>query len=146
MEILGNIIELFISKQKYDGRINQSELSIDENGVFIDKYYGKDKVRSILIASTKSYEMVKQEDIEIDYGELGENILVDFDLSLLKIGMQLKIGEVVLEITQNCTICNHLSKIDERVPTLLQSDRGIFAKAILGGVIKKQDNIIYIKE
>jgi len=146
MEILGNIVELFISKQKYDGRINQSELSIDENGVFIDKYYGKDKVRSILIASTKSYEMVKQEDIEIDYGELGENILVDFDLSLLKIGMQLKIGEVVLEITQNCTICNHLSKIDERVPTLLQSDRGIFAKAILGGVIKKQDNIIYIKE
>jgi len=146
MEILGNIVELFISKQKYDGRINQSELSIDENGVFIDKYYGKDKVRSILIASTKSYEMVKQEDIEIDYGELGENILVDFDLSLLKIGMQLKIGEVVLEITQNCTICNHLSKIDERVPALLQSDRGIFAKAILGGVIKKQDNIIYIKE
>ncbi len=81
-------------------------------------------------------------------GEIkGENILVDFDLSLVKIGMQLKIGEVVLEITQNCTNNgNHLSKIDERVPALLQSDRGIFAKAILGGVIKKQDNIIYIKE
>lgn len=137
MDILGKITELFISKENYDGRINQTELAVDENGVFIDKFYGKDKVRSILIASTKAYDIVREKKIDIDYGELGENILVDFDLSLLKVGMQLKIGKVVLEITQNCTICDHLSKIDDRVPSILEYDRGIFAKVISGGLIKK---------
>jgi len=145
MDILGKIVELFISKEKYDGRINQAELAVDEDGVFIDKFYGKDKVRSILIASTKSYDIVKENSIAIHYGDLGENILVDFELSLLKIGMQLKIGEVILEITQNCTICNHLSKIDERVPTLLKSDRGIFARVILGGMIKKGSEVECLK-
>ena len=146
MEILGKVIELFISKEKYDGRINQTELAVDEDGVFIDKFYGKDKVRSILIASTHSYDIVRGEGIDIHYGDLGENILVDFSLSLLKVGMQLKMGEVVLEITQNCTICDHLSKIDERVPKLLKSDRGIFAKVVTSGMIKKDYDIVCLKE
>jgi MOSC domain-containing protein YiiM len=137
MKVLGNIIELFISKEKYDGRINQAELAIDENGVFIDKFYGKDKERSILIASTKAYDIVRENKIAIDFGQLGENILIDFDVTLLKEGTQLKIGEVVLEITQNCTICDHLSKIDSEVPVLLKNDRGVFAKVIAGGLIKK---------
>jgi len=136
MEILGKIIELFISKEKYDGRINQTELAVDEDGVFIDKFYGKDRERSILIASTKAYDMVKKK-IDINYGELGENILIDFDLDLLKVGMKLKIGKVVLEIAHNCTICDHLSEINKEVPTLLKNDRGVFAKVVVGGLIKK---------
>ncbi len=60
MKILGKIVELFISKEKYDGRINQTELAVDEDGVFIDKFYAKDRERSILIASTKAYDMVKK--------------------------------------------------------------------------------------
>jgi MOSC domain-containing protein YiiM len=38
-------------------------------------------------------------------------------------------------------MCDHLSKIDESLPTLLKDDRGIFAKVIEGGVIKKEDKI-----
>lgn len=146
MIFLGKIVDLFISKEKYDGRINQTELAVDEDGVFIDKFYGKDKVRSILIASTQSYDIVREQGIDIDYGDLGENILIDFSLSLLKVGTQLKIGEVVLEITQNCTICNHLSKIDKRVPALLKTDRGIFAKVVSSGMIKKDYDIECLKE
>jgi MOSC domain-containing protein YiiM len=50
-------------------------------------------------------------------------------------------GEVLLQISQNCTICDHLSSIDEKLPDLLKDDRGIFAKVIKGGVIKKGDEI-----
>lgn len=146
MNILGNVVELFISKEKYDGRISQSELVVDKDGVFIDKFYGKDKIRSVLIASCKSYDIIKKEGIELQYGELGENILVDFDLSLLKVGSQIEIGGVLLEITQKCTICNHLSKIDPKVPKLLKDDRGIFAKVITGGLIKLDQQIKFLKE
>ena len=145
MDILGKIQGLFISKEKYDGRIKQTELALDENGVFIDKFYGKEKERSILLTSTQAYEIVKEKQIDINYGDLGENILIDCDLELLKVGMKLKINEVVLEITQYCTICDHLSKIDPQVPILLKNDRGIFAKVIVGGLIKKGSEVKCLK-
>ncbi len=67
------------------------------------------------------------------FGSLGENILIDYNPYHLNAGDQLRMGEVVLQISQNCTICDHLSKIDETLPTLLKDDRGIFAKVIKGG-------------
>jgi len=145
MKTFGKVVELYISKEKYDGRISQSELAVDEDGVFVDKFYGKDKVRSILIASTEAYELIRTNGIEITHGELGENILVDFDLDLFKVGMQFQIDNVVLEITQNCTICDHLSKIDERVPSLLENDRGVFAKVLSKGIIYTKSDLQCIK-
>ena len=109
----------------------------------IDKFYGHNTNRSILITSLDSYEIAKQNNIDINYGQLGENILIDFNLNVLKLNMQLKIGEVILEISQQCTICNSLSKIDKKLPKLLEHDRGIFAKIITGGIIKQDDIVEY---
>jgi len=141
VKTLGNIKSLFISKKNFEDRIKQSELIVDTDGVFIDKFYGQNISRSVLITSLGSYAIAKQNNIEIHYGQLGENILVDFDLEMLKLNMQLKIGEVILEISQQCTICNSLSKIDEKLPKLLEHDRGVFAKVIHGGIIKNGDKI-----
>lgn len=146
MRKLGKILKLFISKEKYEGRINQSELALDEDGVFIDKFYGKDKVRSILITSVKAYEMVKNLGIQINHGDLGENILVDFDLNILEVGSKIQINKTILEITQECTICNHLSKIDKRVPKILSKDRGIFARVIQSGLIKAGEEVMYLEK
>ena len=135
---------LFISKNGYDSRIKQSELSLDEDGVFVDKYYKKNQQRAILITSINAYNIVKENNIDINFGELGENILIDFDLSNLQLGTKIKIGQVILEITQKCTICNSLLKIDKRVPKLLEFDRGVFAKALNEGLVKKGDMVEFI--
>lgn len=141
LKIKGIVVDLFISKDGFDGRIEEEELVVDESGVFVDKFYAKDVERSVLVTSINSYKIVEKENISIVYGDLCENILVDFDLNLLKDGTQLQIGDVILEITQKCTICDHLNKIDNRVPALLEHDRGVFAKVIQGGIIKKGSTI-----
>lgn len=79
----------------------------------------------------------------MEYGSLGENILIDYNVYNLSMGTQLKIGEVIVEITQNCTICNYLSIIDKSLPKLLRNDRGIFVKVIQSGVIKEGDSLSY---
>jgi MOSC domain-containing protein YiiM len=48
---------------------------------------------------------------------------------------------VVVEVTQNCTICNHLSSIDKRLHSLLKDDRGIFVKVVEEGFIEKGDKL-----
>lgn len=139
----GKVIDLFISS-KDKGRENKQQIDLELQGICEDKYYAKDINRSILITSYDSYLIAKDNSIDVENGSLGENILIDINPYGLNIGTQISIGEVVLEITQNCTICNSLAKVDSMLPKVLKSDRGIFAKTLKSGKIRKGDivNII----
>ena len=135
MKEIGKVLNLFKSKKKVD------ELLLDESGVVGDKFYGKDKNRSVLLISQHSYEIAQKEGIYPPKGTLGENILLSFNPYNLKLGTKLYIANAVLEISQNCTLCNSLSKVDAKLPKLLKNDRGIFARVVKGGLIKKNDKI-----
>ena len=133
------VLKLYVSK------VETKSLSVDTMGVLGDKYYAKEKNRSVLISSTKSYDVAKSNTIDLSYGELGENILVNFDIYSLPVGTKLKIGEALLKISQNCTLCNSLSKINPKLPKLLKEDRGIFAFVLESGEIKEGDKIFIMK-
>ena len=139
MESVGEVLELFISKKSVD------RMLLDIKGVLNDKFYAKDINRSVLISSIDSYRLAQSRDIELKYGKLGENILIDYNPYRLKSGTQIQIGETILEINQNCTLCKSLTKIDSKLPKLLKDDRGIFAKVIKAGEIKRRDKVYLIK-
>ena len=134
-ELVGNILDLFISKKA------TSKILLDKNGVIGDKFYAKDEDRSVLISTIESYQIAQDNHIELAYGLLGENILMDYNPYHLTIGRQIQIGEVILEINQTCTLCKSLTKIDNKLPKLLKDDRGIFAKVIKAGEIKYRDRV-----
>ncbi|EDZ62919.1 protein containing MOSC domain [Sulfurimonas gotlandica GD1] len=142
MSKVGKVLELFYSTN--DGRINTTELALDSKGVIEDKYYNKNIQRSVLITSQDSYVLAKKHGIDAPYSALGENILIDYNPYYLKPGARVMIGELVLEISQNCTLCNSLAKVDPKLPKILKEDRGIFAKVISGATIKKDDDIYLI--
>ena len=139
MDKFGKIKALYISLEDKT-RQEKEIINLDQQGIVGDKFYAKDVERSILISSIDSYELAKKNNIDIEFGYLGENILLDISPYGLSSGDKIKIGsELVLEITQNCTICNSLGKIYKDLPNILKADRGIFAKAIQSGSIKKGD-------
>ncbi len=141
-QVVGKVIKLFISQENSSNRILKERLYLDHSGVIDDKFYSKDINRSVLISSIKSYSMAQENNISINYGELGENILIDYNPYDLPTGTQIKIGEVTtLEISQNCTLCKSLTKIDTKLPKLLKDDRGIFAKVVKSGYIHIGDEI-----
>lgn len=139
----GKVLKLFISESGKSGRVEQPQLCLDANGVLNDKFYGKDVERSVLISSVDSYKLTMEHNIEMKYGDLGENIVVDFNPYSLPTNTLIKIGDVVLEIIQRCTLCKSLSKIDSRVPQLLKDDRGVFAKVIEAGTINVDAIVAY---
>ncbi len=141
MKNVGKVTTLFISVQGSSTRIEKELFNLDPKGIIEDKYYDTNINRSVLLTSEASYALASKHNITFPFGSLGENILMDYNPYHLIPGDQLRIGEVILEISQNCTMCDHLSKIDENLPTLLKDDRGIFAKVIEGGMIKKGDGI-----
>ena len=139
----GSVLELFITQNDTNKtRKNVDRVIVDEFGIQDDKFYAKNPMRSILISSTRSYDITKQNNIEIQNGSLGENILIDINPYSLVAGDKLKIGDAVLEITQNCTLCQGLSSVSAKLPKLLKSDRGIFAKVAKGSYeIKVNDKV-----
>jgi len=140
---VGKILELFYSTN--DGRVNTTALALDTKGVIEDKYYNKDIQRSVLITSMESYNLAKKNGINVAYSALGENLLIDCVPYHLKPGVRLSIGDLVLEISQKCTLCKSLAKVDANLPKLLKDDRGIFAKVVSGGTIHIGDTISIIE-
>jgi len=135
----GKVLELFITKDNKDKtRERPQSIKVDELGIEGDKFHGKDIQRAILLTSIDSYNLSKKNEIDIAHGTLGENILIDINPYHLLPGNQLSIGDVILEITQNCTLCKGLSTINSKLPKLLKNDRGIFTKVI------SESNIINI--
>ena len=139
MTKVGNISSLFYAD--INGYTLASVLILDAKGIVRDKHYNKDKERSVLIASLDSYRLAKNHGIDVPYGSLGENLLIDYNPYQLQAGVRLKIADVTLEISQHCTLCKSFTKIDEKLPELLKNDRGIFAKVIESGSIKQDDDI-----
>lgn len=142
--VVGVVNALFLSNKGESSRSILQKITLDQNGVLGDKFYAKDISRSVLLTSMDSYNLTQQNGISVDFGLLGENILMDFNPYNLKIGTHIQIGNALLEISQNCTICNHLSAIDKKLPKLLKNSRGIFAKVIKGADISVGDKIIIL--
>jgi len=141
VSINGNVIKLFISV-KDKGRESKESIELDDNGVCGDKFYAKNTERAILLTSLDSYKIAQDHGIEAEFSSLGENILMDLNPYHLTIGDKIIIGEVILEITHNCTLCKSLSKVNAKLPEILKNDRGIFAKTLKHGTIKINDKII----
>ena len=136
----GTVRALFISTgDPKRPRKEVTSLEVDTNGIIGDKFYAKDPHRSILISSQQSYEIAKENGIDIEVGSLGENIFIDINPYTLLPGETIKIGEIELEVTQNCTLCKGLSSLNSKLPKLLKNDRGIFVKAKKKGRISLKD-------
>ena len=140
---VGNILSLHISRS--DNRECVESLDVDSSGVVGDKFYGKNPNRSILITTAMSYALADENGISLSVGDLGENIVMNFNPYTLDANSRFKIGEVLFEISQHCPVCKGLSAVDKRLPKLLKEGRGIFVKAVTSGTITVSDRIYLVE-
>ena len=140
---VGNVIEMFYSTS--NGRVNTTALALDSKGVLEDKYYNKDTDRSVLIASLDSYKLAQNSGIDIAYSALGENLLIDYNHYHLKPGSRIKIGDLILEISQKCTLCKSLAKVDDALTKHLKTNRDILATLINNVTIHTKEKIYLLK-
>lgn len=137
---LGKVLKTFSATNESSGLprpiVSKLNLIVDY-GIENDKFAGKKLDQTVMIAGLKSYEIAKQNNIDLEIGCLGENILLDFDPHDFEVGKQFFIEETILEITQICTVCSHLSLFDNNLPTLLKGHRGLYCRIIKSGIIKE---------
>lgn len=149
MHTLGKVIGTFSAKKGQSGlprpKVDQLN-AVYKFGIQNDKFAGKEEEKAVMIVGIKAYDLARNKDIHLEYGSLGENILFDFNPHEYAIGTVFEIGTCVLEITQHCTICNHLSVFDDNLPTLVKQCRGLYCKILKSGTIHKNMKISLLKE
>ena len=135
---MGKILRLFIAESEKKGRTERGEIHFDEHGVLGDKFYGKKPDRSVLITGRAAYELASEHGISLNEGDLGENLLLDLDPRELEEGCVVRIGEVELEVTRRCPICEHLAVYDPSLPMLVRELRGVYLSVRKGGRIDRK--------
>ena len=147
IKTIGKVLNTFSATKESSGlprpKVENLNLIVDF-GIENDKFAGKKLEQTVMIVGLESYKIAKNNGINLEFGCLGENILLDFDPHSLEIGANLIIGDSIIEITQVCTVCNHLAVFDENLPILLKGHRGVYCKIIKSGNISK-DMIVKIE-
>ncbi len=144
MKNVGKVLEIFSATLGSSGlpRPKVERLNLIENyGIEFDKFAGKKLDQTVMIVGLKSYEIAQENSIDLAFGSLGENILLDFDPHNFEVGTIFKIGDSLIEITQICTVCNHLNVFDENLPTLLKGHRGVYCRILKSGLVQKDMNV-----
>lgn len=142
MDSLGKVIDIFSAPKGVSGlprpKVKELQL-IKDHGILNDKFAGDDIDKSVMIIGLKSYDIAKENGIELVYGSYGENILFDFDPHLFNIGDILQVGQTQLQITEKCTLCSHLGIFHKHLPKIIKNHRGLYCKILKGGKISRQD-------
>lgn len=143
------VLDTFSAKKGQSGlprpKVDILELILDF-GIKDDKFAGKDIDKAVMIVGKTTYDLAKENDISIEYGSLGENILFDFNPHDYHLGTIFEIGEAQIQITENCTICNHLAVFDDDLPIIVQGCRGIYCKILKSGEVKKGSTVKIIEK
>ncbi|WP_018467894.1 MOSC domain-containing protein [Calidithermus timidus] len=136
---MGRVLSLHVGDRPGLPKTRTEELQLIAGyGVAGDRHAGGDPGRAVLVAGVGSYRHALGAGIELPYGALGENLLLDLDPHAW-VGWRLEVGEALLELVAVCTVCAALTRLDPRLPRLLYQGRGVYARVLRGGVVRLAD-------
>ena len=133
-----------ISKEKGTVKRNIDRCEVIENhGLKGDAHAGSARQVSLLsIDAVNDFRKRCDDKVGLFPGVFGENLLVSgFDLKKYPIGTIIRIGDVVLQLTQIGKTCHSGCEIMARTGECIMPHEGVFAKVLNGGVVSAGDEV-----
>ncbi len=139
---MAEITAICISEQKGTKKheVPFAEL-ITEHGILGDAHAGRWH-RQVSMLSDEDVDTMRARGAVLSPGDFGENLLTrGISLTSLAVLTRVQVGSAVLEITQIGKECHSECEIKRMVGTCVMPTRGVFARVITGGIIRKGDRI-----
>ncbi len=137
--MMGRVVALHISS-KHKGEMSslQEAQAVENFGLEGDRYAKPGSRRQVLL-----FEAEVLRDLDLPPGSARENILIDrFPLMRCSVGTRLRLGEAILEVTQECEPCRRLEEVRPGLRELLNGRRGMLARVVKGGRISVGDPVV----
>lgn len=139
----GRIVSICLSARKGTRKAAVAQATIVPNwGILGDGHAGRWH-RQVSLLSSEDMAAVRSLIPELKPGDFAENIATEgIDWSLAKVGDRIYIDRnIILEITQIGKECHNGCRIQELTGKCLMPEKGIFARVIRGGIIRKRSLI-----
>ena len=139
---MASVVAVCISKRKGTQKheVPEIQLKID-HGIVGDAHAGSWH-RQVSLLAQESVEKMKTAFPDIPVGAFAENILTEgLTLFTLPVGTRLRVGEVLLEVTQIGKECHAHCAIRRQVGDCVMPREGIFAIVLEEGIIRSGDII-----
>jgi len=138
---MGVVHAVNISDRKGEKKHEVEVIMLREDfGVEDDAHGGSERQVSLL--AFERIEDMKKDLSTLKVGDFAENITtIGIAASNLKPGMQVTIGDTLLEITQIGKTCHHGCAIRKEVGYCIMPKEGVFGKVLRGGTVRKGDEI-----
>lgn len=116
-------------------------------GLIGDGHAEKGGLRQVSLLSEESILYMRGLGLKVGPGDFAENLTIrGIKISDLKPGTKLRVGEVVLEITQIGKECHSRCAIYRQVGDCIMPREGVFAKVVKGGQVRAGDQVEVIAE
>ena len=139
---MASVVAVCISEQKGTQKheVPEIQLKID-HGIVGDAHAGNWH-RQVSLLAQESVEKMKAVFPDIPVGAFAENILTEgLTLFTLPVGTRLRVGEVLLEVTQIGKECHAYCAIRQQVGDCVMPREGIFTIVLEAGTIRAGDTI-----
>ena len=139
---MASVVAVCISEQKGTQKheVPEIQLKID-HGIVGDAHAGNWH-RQVSLLAQESVEKMKAVFPDIPVGAFAENILTEgLTLCTLPVGTRLRVGEVLLEVTQIGKECHAHCAIRQQVGDCVMPREGIFTIVLEEGTIRAGDTI-----
>ncbi|SDE17159.1 MOSC domain-containing protein [Sporomusa acidovorans] len=136
----GKIVAVCTSKNKGERKKNVGEAKLLPGmGLEGDAHAGF-MHRQVSLLALESIEKMRQKGLDVHPGDFAENLTTaGIDLPSLPIGTKLKIGEVLMEVSQIGKVCHNRCKIYYQAGDCVMPKEGIFAIVVTGGQVATGD-------
>lgn len=133
----GKVMAVCTSPEKGTGKTPRDSIRLlPDYGIEGDAHAGKWH-RQVSLLSYEEIEAFRARGAEIALGSFGENIVLSgFDLKTLPVGTRLRIGEVLLEISQIGKNCHSHCAIYKTMGDCIMPREGVFAVVLAGGELR----------
>ena len=141
-EAVGKIIAVCTAPEKGMIKHDVGEgLLLEELGIEGDAHAGF-MHRQVSLISIEDIRTMMEKLPDLVPGSFAENLTTEgFDLSALKIGDRLKVGETILEVSQIGKECHTKCEVFRKTGDCIMPKKGIFTRVIKGGKVKTGDTV-----
>ena len=118
----------------------QTVKMIEDYGIEGDRHAGRggqENSRQVLLMDRETLD-----EFDLSDGEVRENVTTSgIDITKLEQGQRLSVGDVELEITEDCAPCSRIEEIRPGLQEQLEGRRGVLARVLQTGSVSVGDGI-----
>lgn len=143
MRMEGKVRAVCISEKKGTRKREvSSAVLVTDSGIRGDAHAGS-WPRQVSLLASEDAERMKQVLPELKPGDFAENILTQgVDLDCVEVGDIIRLGkDIILEVTQIGKECHTACEIRNKTGKCIMPSRGVFARVIQGGSLRKGDPV-----